>query len=91
MKKNPTAIALIESLENHIADLKEYFKAHAATGAPEKATGAPEKATSAPEKATGAPEKATGAPDASGEVVSAGEELQPDDWPEKELLKSKRK
>jgi len=25
MKKNPTAIALIESLENHIADLKEYF------------------------------------------------------------------
>ena len=25
MKKNPTAITLIESLENHIADLKEYF------------------------------------------------------------------
>jgi len=26
MEKNPTAIALIESLENHIADLKEYFE-----------------------------------------------------------------
>ncbi len=25
MKKNPTAIALLESLENYITDLKEYF------------------------------------------------------------------
>tara|TARA_R100001510_G_C7604450_1_gene170056 strand:+ start:172 stop:360 length:189 start_codon:yes stop_codon:yes gene_type:complete len=25
MEKNPTATALIESLENYIADLKEYF------------------------------------------------------------------
>tara|TARA_Y100000401_G_scaffold28292_1_gene20515 strand:+ start:21634 stop:21822 length:189 start_codon:yes stop_codon:yes gene_type:complete len=25
MKKNPTAIALLESLENYITDLREYF------------------------------------------------------------------